>query len=112
MSREKKNVNMTLGVSRKALEGRVIFACRNCGAPGTYQDAPSIRDGWPACYDPSRHSQPVGDICPQCGARRPDDLNKGELQASMPLWLWHAILGFKWLLIRCRRVINSLQPST
>jgi len=71
-----------LGITRKSLEAVVIYACPHCGAPG-------IRDG-----------APVGDVCPQCNGKRRRDRNLGELTASMPLWLWHCVLAFKWVWIK------------
>ncbi len=95
--------SITLGIRRLALEARVIKACNQCGAPGAYKNHPSIQSGWPGCYDPKRDGREVGPRCPNCGAKRPSDENLGEVQASMSMWLWRLILGFKWVLLKFKR---------
>jgi len=73
---------ITLGLTRKSLEGTVIHACPQCGGPGVL------------------HGRPVGDICPLCGAKRIKDRFLGELSASLPLWLWKTVLAAKWCLLK------------
>lgn len=85
----------TLGLKRSSLEGRVLLACPTCGAPGVYSDHESIMRGWSGCYDPARAQQPVGDVCPNCNCRRSPDRDLGEMQASIPLWMWKTILVLK-----------------
>src|SRR4029077_18639462 len=94
--------SVTLGLNRKTLEGTIIYACRECNAPGCFSNDPSIKVGWPACYDPLLNGQPVGDTCPQCGAKRPMDKYLGELTSSMPRWLWSLVLAFKWVVIKLK----------
>jgi hypothetical protein len=51
----------------------VIGKCPHCGAPGVYQSDVSIQNGWPGCWVPkgdARDHQPVGAVCPNCGAPR------------------------------------------
>jgi hypothetical protein len=114
MTEKEQGSNLTLGLTRSSLEGRRVFACKQCLAPGVYKKDIVIRDGfesidartkggWPKLYDPMRDGQPVGDICPQCGAKRPSDDSQRELAGSFPLWVWNIALGFKWLLIRLFR---------
>jgi hypothetical protein len=49
----------------------VYRACRNCGAPGFWHNTPGVNVG---CYAPERVTMlgqdPVGTICPNCGAAR------------------------------------------
>jgi len=73
---------ITLGLTRKSLEGVVIYACPQCGAPGVF------------------NGRPVGDVCPQCGGLRRKDRFLGELSASLPLWLWKLVLAAKWCLLK------------
>jgi hypothetical protein len=77
-----KQHTITLGLTRKSLEGTVIYACPQCGAPGVL------------------HGVPVGDVCWQCGGSRRKDRYLGELSASLPLWIWKAVLGAKWCLLK------------
>jgi predicted RNA-binding Zn-ribbon protein involved in translation (DUF1610 family) len=66
----------------KTVEAKVLFACAACGAPGAYNSHESIRAGWPACWvergDPQEGEQ-VGDICPQCGTKRPAPDDRGVI---------------------------------
>ena len=50
------------------VEAVIIKACANCGAKGV-----------------DDKNQPVGDICPNCGAPRPQDIDKGIIYANT-LW--------------------------
>lgn len=98
-------------VSRRSVEANVILCCVVCLAPGRYRHdrltrdgygdaevaealatdpnthgkAHFLRAGWPSCYveqgDP-REGQPVGDICPQCGAPRPPHVYLGEISVT------------------------------
>jgi len=80
-----------IGIFRKqVLKARVIHACKKCTAPGYWHD----REGWwPACYDPVKKREgdlrgesiaPVGDICPNCGARRDIDIDdKGTIWSKI-----------------------------
>src|SRR5262245_24470608 len=75
-------------VSRQAWQATVLRACRNCGAPGHWHATYGVN---PGCYDPSRNGQPVGPICPQCGAERPPDEPQGvisykETRVSDLIW--------------------------
>lgn len=92
---------VTLGLTRKSLEAVVIHACPHCEAPGVYKADDRTRQLWPGCWKPSiNYSEPVGDVCPNCGKRRSKNKNLGELTASMPRWLWNCILGFKWCVVK------------
>lgn len=92
--------NVVLGLHRNSLEGKVIYACPHCGGPGAYSGHISIANGWIGCYDRDRAGQPVGDICPNCNKARLPDLDKGELKASIPLWLWNLINSLKRFYVR------------
>ena len=94
--------NVTLGLTRKSLEGTLIYACQKCGAPGVYRSDVRTRDMWPDCYDKRLAGKPVGLICPNCGVVRRNNKDLGELTASMPRWVWNLVLGFKWCLIKVR----------
>lgn len=74
---------------RKSLEAVKVKACTTCSAPGVYRAPKNIAEQihygrWPAIIvkagDP-RDGQPVGDICPCCGANR-----KGLLQNLGEIW--------------------------
>lgn len=110
MSVQEKSPNVTLGLTRKSLEATIIRACRKCGAPGVASSSDYVKANWPGCYDPSvlpGYSRPVGDICPNCQARRPRNEDQGELAASMPKWLWRLVLGFKWCLIQVKTIATT-----
>lgn len=102
-----------IGLRRMSLEAEIVPACPACQAPGFYMNDPGIAQGWPRCYDPTlmpSERVDVGDICPQCGTARPNRIKKGELAATMPRWLWNAILTFKRfliILVRAPRRING-----
>lgn len=81
--------NITFGITRKSLHATVIHACPQCGAPGV-----------------DKKGQPVGDVCPNCGGKRKPDRNLGELCASMPLWIWNAVLVVKWCLIKGKMLMS------
>ncbi len=78
---------IVFGIVRKSLEATVIHACPKCGEPGV------------------RNGQPVGEICPWCGGSRRRDLELGELSASMPKWVWNAVLVFKWCAVKTMRLL-------
>jgi hypothetical protein len=97
---------ITLGIQRQVWEGVKVFACAKCKAPGRYSDNLWHRDGgqefggpWPKCYNPELAGQLVGSHCPQCGAKRPENRDLGELSSSIPKFVWKMILGFKWCLV-------------
>lgn len=92
----------TIGLKRSSLEAVLIHACPHCQAPGVYSADASIEKGWPGCYDPSRVQEPVGDTCPNCNKQRKPNKDLGELQASLPLWIWNSVLGVKRLIIGFR----------
>lgn len=91
---------ITLGLTRKSLHATVIHACPHCEAPGVFKDDERTQTLWPGCYDLKKHGDPVGDVCPNCQKPRRKDLHLGELCASMPIWIWWCVLGFKWCLIK------------
>src|SRR5262245_32919526 len=95
--REQKSV--VFGITRKSLEAVVVHACPKCEAPGVYKMDDRTKQFWPGAYDPKRNNEPVGAICPNCGAQRSRDRQLGELSASMPKWIWYAILGVKWCVV-------------
>jgi len=78
--------SLIFGVTRKSLEGIVIYACPQCGAAGVL------------------NGSPVGDVCPQCGGLRRKDRFLGELSASMPLWAWQAVLMLKWCILKSMKL--------
>jgi hypothetical protein len=96
--------NFVIGLKRSSLEGRLIFACPHCQAPGVFHKSQHIREGWPGCFDPTRDQQPVGRICPNCKKPRSKDQDLGELKASLPLWVWKTVLGIKWLIVGARNI--------
>lgn len=104
MTDKNQSADFSLGFTRRSLEGTIVRACRSCQAPGLYSSADSIKDGWPACYDPKRNGQPVGDVCPQCGALRPANEFRGELSANIPKFVWLMILGLKWCIVRWKNL--------
>ena len=77
-------VDQTVSVSRiqrkQKLIISVIRACKKCGAPGFWHNTPGVNVG---CYAPEKvthlGSDPVGTICPQCGAEREEIERKGEV---------------------------------
>ena len=73
---------ITLGLTRKSLEGTVIYACPQCGAPGVL------------------HGKLVGDVCPSCGGLRRQNRILGELSASLPKWIWNLVLAGKWIAMK------------
>jgi len=69
---------------RRSVEATVIRACEFCHAPGRYLSLPEW-SGYPGIAvkagDP-RDGQPVGDVCPNCGARRTPDEPLGEISVK------------------------------
>ena len=65
------NVTMSRIVRKQQCYASVTRACRQCGAPGFWHDTPGVNVG---CYAPEKVTKlgenPVGEICPQCGAAR------------------------------------------
>lgn len=96
---------VTFGITRKSLEAVLIHACPECGAPGVYkyQDERAILL-WPGIVTGKMEmrDQPVGAICPNCGARRNGNRDLGELSASMPRWIWNCILAVKWCVVKLK----------
>jgi hypothetical protein len=103
--------NFTIGITRSSLEGKLIYACKHCRAPGVYHNSEHIKAGWPGCYDPTRDGQPVGDVCPNCLRLRSGDKNLGELKASIPLWVWNTVLGFKRLVVGTRKLQSRFRSK-
>lgn len=71
----------SMGIKR-ALSATVIRACVECGAPGVYQDDPSIKAGWPRLYVEAGSplaKKPVGDVCPQCLCDRLPNEDRGVI---------------------------------
>lgn len=73
----------TCGASIGRLDRLIINVhrtCRNCGAPGYWHNVPGVN---PGCYAPDKVTQlgndPVGPVCPQCGANRDDVELHGEV---------------------------------
>lgn len=101
------DTNVTFGITRKSLEGTLIYACRSCGAPGVFSNDQRVKEFWPGCYDaalPASVKRPVGENCPNCGASRIANKELGELSASMPRWIWNCILFAK-------RVVLMFKPK-
>jgi hypothetical protein len=90
---------VVFGITRKSLEGMVIRACPHCEAPGTYKDDVRTIENWPGCFSNEKAGQLVGDICPNCNKKRKPNEHRGELTASMPLWIWYCILAAKWCVV-------------
>ena len=65
-------------VRKQKLYASVIRACKNCGAPGFWHNTPGVNVG---CYAPDKVTtvgeNPVGSICPNCGASREEIEPKG-----------------------------------
>lgn len=85
---------------RQSLYASVIRACKNCGAPGYWHNIQGVN---PGCFAPEKVTQleadPVGLICPQCGAARGDIERKGEIWSKewrVSLWslVKQAVKGF------------------
>jgi hypothetical protein len=100
MTQATQGTNISFGISRKSLEAVKIHACPCCRAPGVFKNDQRTRTFWPGCWREKARNEPVGDICPNCGAPRTANKNLGELTASMPLWIWKCILGVKWCVIK------------
>lgn len=73
------NVDVAM-VRKQSLFVNVIRACRNCGAPGFWHNTPGVNVG---CYAPEKVTKlgedPVGNICPNCGAAREAVEEHGEV---------------------------------
>jgi len=92
--------NLTFGITRKSVEGLLVHACPHCGAPGLYKADEHNAKHWPGVINIHKVNQPVGDTCPNCQKSRRPPQDLGELTASMPLWIWNTILGFKWCVLK------------
>lgn len=89
------HVTVARVVRRQSLHAGVIRACRNCGAPGYWHATPDVN---PACYAPEKVTQlgsdPVGSVCPQCGADRVPVERLGEIWSKeWRVGLWSVIVG-------------------
>jgi hypothetical protein len=68
------------GIShRQTLHASVVRACVECQAPGLYQSSESFVEKYPELYRPAWAGQPVGDVCPHCGHKRPKTEDLGEI---------------------------------
>jgi len=95
---------VVFGITRKSLEGEVIRACPHCGGPGIYRDDVRTIREWPGCFSNEKAGQAVGDVCPNCKKKRLPNEKRGELTASMPLWIWNCILAAKWLVVSLKNL--------
>lgn len=82
-------------VRKQSLHASVVRACRNCGAPGYWHNIPDVN---PGCFAPEKVTQigadPVGPICPQCGAAREEIERLGEIWSKeWRVSLWSALIG-------------------
>lgn len=89
------------------LHATVLRACLGCGAPGYWHDVdPTIN---PGCYAPARVTQlgqdPVGDVCPNCGADRVGIEPHGEIWRREWRVSLRAVIGDS-----LRRLVRSLNP--
>lgn len=73
------HVEVSRVLRRQSLHASVIRSCK-CGAPGYWHNTSSVNVG---CYAPEKVTQlgsdPVGPICPQCGAARETLEDLGEI---------------------------------
>lgn len=87
---------------KQSLIVSVIHACTKCGAPGFWHDTPGVNVG---CYAPEKvthlGSDPVGDVCPQCGASREVIDRRGEVWSRT----WRVSL---WSLLK--EILRDLKP--
>ena len=73
--------SLTANKARLEVRATVIRACANCGAPGVVVDEHG-----------NKTEEPVGPICPNCGAKRPDDEDKGVIYDTRWFTWWGKIL--------------------
>jgi hypothetical protein len=92
---KEQRVSVNRIVRRQELYANVIRACRNCGAPGFWHNTPGVNVG---CYAPEKVTKlgedPVGTICPCCGAPREVIEPHGMIWSKV--WrvsVWNAIKG-------------------
>jgi hypothetical protein len=83
-------VNVSRVFRKQSLYASVIRSCRKCGAPGYWHNVPDVNM---ACYAPEKVTQlgsdPVGAICPNCGADREEIEPLGEIwrrEWKVSLW--------------------------
>ncbi len=89
------NVSVSRVQRKQSLHANAIRACTNCGAPGFWHNTPGVNVG---CYAPEKVTQigtdPVGDVCPNCGAARQAVEPLGEIWKKV--WrvsLWSFVVG-------------------
>ena len=74
------NVESVSGIShRQTLYASVVRACVECHAPGVYQSDESFVEKYPELYRPAWAGNPVGDVCPHCGRKRPKVEDLGQV---------------------------------
>lgn len=89
------HVNVTRVVRKQQLYASVIRCCANCGAPGYWHNTPGVNVG---CYAPEKVTQlgsnPVGTVCPCCGASREPIEPKGMIWSrEWRVSLWTVLLA-------------------
>jgi hypothetical protein len=94
-------VNVSRVVRKQSLHAAVIRACAKCGAPGYWHNTPGVNVG---CYAPEKVTQlgadPVGAVCPQCGATRQTVESRGEIWSKefrVGLWTVLSATVRDWL---------------
>jgi hypothetical protein len=97
------NVTVSRVVRKQSLYASVIRSCKKCGAPGYWHDTPGVNVG---CYAPEKVTQlgadPVGAVCPQCGASRQEVERKGEIwRREFRVSLWSVL----------REMLSNLYPK-
>jgi hypothetical protein len=87
------NVNVSRVYRKQSLYASVIRACKSCGAPGYWHNTPGVNVG---CYAPDKVTQlgsdPVGIVCPCCGAARDRLEQKGEIWKKEWRVSWMAMI--------------------
>jgi len=94
---------------RQSVHATVIRSCKRCGAPGFWHNTPGINVG---CYAPEKVTQlgsdPVGAVCPNCGADREALEDLGEIWSrEFRVSVWGAVRG-TWKFNK-RRFVNRLK---
>jgi hypothetical protein len=84
------NVTVSRVFRKQTLYANVIRSCKKCGAPGYWHNVPDVNM---ACYAPEKVTQlgsdPVGAVCPNCGADREEIEPLGEIwkrEWKVSLW--------------------------
>lgn len=105
---KEQRVDVSRIVRRQALYASVIRACRNCGAPGYWHNTPGVNVG---CYAPEKVTQlgsdPVGTVCPNCGAAREIIEQHGMIWSK--IWrvsVWSALRGAIAEIFHKRRIMT------